>query len=646
MCGIAGELSFGRPVAPENVEAMRDALRHRGPDDAGLYCEGPVGLGHRRLTIIDLSEDGCNPLWTEDRSLAIVFNGEVYNYREVRETLVGEGYRFATATDTEVVLNAIHRWGMTDALQKLIGMFAFAVWSATDRCLFLARDRVGVKPLFYARQRDRLLFGSELRALYAHPQYEKRLNRRGLGQFFVMGTTLGDTTALANTYRVPSGHFIRVDLAGDLRLERYWSLDSVTRGSFPGTFDDAVEELERLSESAFAYRLVSDVPVGVFLSGGIDSTFLAAILKHRLGVDVPHITIGFRDARYDEAPVAVEIARQLGIRHRVEYLDAPDAAAALRGFAETYDEPFGDTSGMPTAMVCAIAREDVKVALSADGGDEQFCGYESYPMYAGRYRQMRRLPGGGRRLAAAAMSALPYESLISWYSTRKGERRTNLRMISTFEKAIEVLRAEAPSDVVRIMNEKGWTVRDLGTLLGEGLGDVVSDTVLAHRALGIEGEDESALMDQMMRADFHAFLRDDILTKVDRASMAVSLECREPFLDHRLAEFAFSLPMEFHYANGEHKRLLKHVLRQWISEPILAARKRGFVIPLYEWMRGPWRPLVREYLSPERVRAVGVLDERVVASEVDRFYRYEGRGAERLQLLLNFQMWAERWYLS
>jgi asparagine synthase (glutamine-hydrolysing) len=330
----------------------------------------------------------------------------------------------------------------------------------------------------------------------------------------------------------------------------------------------------------------------------------------------------------------------------VEYLDAPDAAAALRGFTEIYDEPFGDTSGMPTAMVCAIAREDVKVALSADGGDEQFCGYESYPKYADRFRQTRRLPGALRGLAAATLSALPYESLISWYARSQGERRTNPRMISTFEKAFAVLRAGAPSDVVRIMSEKGWAVRHLEGLLGGGLGDVVSDTVLAHRALGIEGEDESALMDQMMRADFHAFLRDDILTKVDRASMAVSLECREPFLDHRLAEFAFSLPMEFHYAKGEHKRLLKHVLSQWISEPILAAPKRGFVIPLYEWMHGPWRPLVREYLSPERVRAVGVLDERVVASEVDRFYRYEGRGAERLQLLLNFQMWAERWYLS
>jgi asparagine synthase (glutamine-hydrolysing) len=576
----------------------------------------------------------------------IVFNGEVYNYREIRQELVAEGYRFATATDTEVVVNAVHRWGMAATLAKLVGMFAFAVWNATERCLFLARDRAGVKPLFYTRQRDRFLFGSELKALYAHPGYEKRLNRRGLGQFFVLGYTLDDTTALSDTYRVPAGHFLRADATGDVRLERYWSLDANVRGSFAGTFEDAAAELERLAEDAFRYRLVSDVPVGVFLSGGIDSTFLAAILKHRLGADLLHITIGFREDGYDEAPAAAEVARQLGVRHYAEYLDAPDATAALRRFAEIYDEPFGDSSGLPTAMLSAVARQHVKVALSADGGDEQFCGYESYPLYAKRHRQTRRLPAPVRRLMAVVAAALPYESLSLLFASRKTGAGTNSRLISTFEKGIEMLLADGPSDVIRIMNEKGWTARQVGSLLGESVGDVFTDTVFASRLIGNNHRDDHALIDCMMRADYGAFMRDDVLTKVDRASMAVSLECRDPFLDHRLAEFAFSLPIEFHYANGQHKRLVKHVLRRWISAPVLAKHKRGFVIPLYEWMRGPWKPLVHEYLSPDRVRAVGVLDDKVVTAEVDRFYRYRGVGAERLQLLLNFQMWAERWYLA
>jgi len=644
MCGIAGELSFSKPVDAGHVQRMMDALVHRGPDDEGLFCEGNIGLGHRRLSIIDLTESGRNPIWTADRSLAIIFNGEVYNYRELRTQLQGVGYSFTSETDTEVVLNAIHCWGIEPALGKFIGMFAFAVWNARERCLLLARDRAGIKPLFYSKTGNSLLFGSELKALYAHPGYQKRLDRRGLGEYLVLGYTLDDATVLADTFRVPAGHYLRAGADGSFNLQRYWGLDGIQRGSFAGSFDEAVEEMERLAESAFAYRLVSDVPVGVFLSGGIDSTFLAAILKKRIGADLLHITIGFRDARYDEAPMATQIAAELGIRHEVRYIDAQDAVGALRRFSEIYDEPFGDSSGMPTALLSAVTREYVKVALSADGGDEQFCGYESYPDYANRYRQLSRIPMPLRRGAAKVLAALPYEQLLSLHVARQGVSRNNPRLISTVEKAFEIMCAGAPSDLIRIMNEKGWPERKVGALLGEDLTGLFADSVFTSRLVGADATDGAQLMDAMMRSDYQSFLRDDILTKVDRASMAVSLECRDPFLDHRFAEFAYSLPMEYVYANGEHKHILKHILRRWISEPILKVPKRGFVVPLYEWMHGPWKPLVREYLCTERIRAVGVLDEKLVASQVERFYRYEGIGAEKLLLLLNFQMWAERWY--
>lgn len=646
MCGIAGEFSFSRSVDAVNIKRMTDALIHRGPDDEGVYCEGVIGIGHRRLSIIDLSESGRNPIWTADRSMAIVFNGEIYNYRGLRTQLQALGYHFVSETDTEVALNAIHCWGIEAALHRFIGMFAFAVWNARDRCLLLARDRTGIKPLFYAKTRDSLIFGSELKALYAHPDYMKRLDPRGLGQFFVLGYTMGDATVLTDTFRVPAGHFVTVAEKGTASRHCYWRLDDIQRGTFTGSFIDAAEELERLAESAFAYRLVSDVPVGVFLSGGIDSTFLAAILKKRIGADLLHITIGFRDVRYDEAPMAVRVAEELGLRHEVRYMDAPDAIHALRRFADIYDEPFGDSSGMPTALLSAVARAQVKVALSADGGDELFCGYESYPAYADRYRQMSLIPLALRRAASQVFSILPYEWLLSMYVARQGVSRNNPRLISTVEKALEILRAGDTSALLRIMNEKGWSERKVGELLRSNLSDLFADSVLASRLIGTNSADSAQMMDAMMRADYQSFLRDDILTKVDRASMAVSLECRDPFLDHRLAEFAFSLPVEYQYSNGEHKRILKHILRRWISEPVLASPKRGFVVPLYEWMRGPWRPLVQEYLSRERVRAVGVLDDTVVASEVDRFYRYQGIGAEKLLLLLNFQMWAERWYCA
>jgi len=646
MCGIAGELSFEGPVDSRVLRCMTDALVHRGPDDEGLYCEGQIGLGHRRLSIIDLSSTGHQPMWTDDRSLGIVFNGEVYNYREIRPDLEARGYRFKGGSDTEVVLNAIHCWGLETALKRFIGMFAFAVWNTRERCLLLARDRAGIKPLFYSRTRQSLLFGSELKALYAHPGYRKRLDKHGLGQYFILGYTQDDATVLADTFRVPAAHYLRAGADGSFSLHRYWSLDGIERGSFAGSFDEAVEETERLAESAFAYRLVSDVPVGIFLSGGVDSTFLAAILKKRLDVDLLHITIGFQDARYDEAPMATQIAAELGLRHEVRYMGAPDAVDALKRFSEIYDEPFGDTSGMPTALLSAVAREYVKVALSADGGDEQFCGYESYPSYAKRYRQMSCIPLALRSATASALATLPYEGWLSRYVARQGDACRNPRLISSVEKAFEIMRAGTPSDLLRVMNEKGWSERKVDTLLRTRLSGLFSDSIFSAQLTGTHAAGCADFMDAMMRADYQSFLRDDILTKVDRASMAVSLECRDPFLDHRLAEFAFSLPMKYLYQNGEHKRILKHILRRWISEPVLRAPKRGFVVPLYEWMRGPWQPLVREYLSRERIAAVGVLDDRVVASEVDRFYRYHGIGAEKLLLLLNFQMWAERWYCA
>jgi asparagine synthase (glutamine-hydrolysing) len=643
MCGIAGEFNFLKSVKQSDVKRMTDAIVHRGPDDEGFYCEGGIGLGHRRLSIIGLSESGRNPIWSTDKTMLIVFNGEVYNYLEIKTLLLKKGYEFYSETDTEVVLNAIHCWGIENAVKLFIGMFAFAIWDTRDQSLLLVRDRVGVKPLFYFKDQSLLLFGSELRTLYAHPHYKKKLSQRGLGQYFSLGYTLDKTTVLEDTYRLPAGHFLKIKADGVLNLHKYWCIEDTERGTYKGTFDDAVEDLEKLTESAFSYRLVSDVPVGVFLSGGIDSTFLSAILKKRIKADLLHITIGFSDPRYDETHSATKIAAELGIRHEVRYFDAPDAEKSLRQFSEIYDEPFGDSSGMPTALLSSVAREKVKVVLSADGGDEMFCGYESYPDYANSYKQVSKLPLVFRLAGAQALSALPYEKLIS-SSLGKIGSRTNPRLISTFEKVLEIMRAGNSADIIFLMNQKGWSKQKVAALLGNNISDVFSDTIFASRLTGNDVKDSTELMDKMMRADYQSFLRDDILTKVDRASMAASLECRDPFLDHRIAEFACSLPLEYMYKNGEHKYILKQILRRWISEPILQSPKRGFVVPLYEWMKGPFKPLVLEYLSKERVLSIGALDDKIVSAEVDRFYRYNGVGAEKLLLLLNFQMWAYRWY--
>lgn len=641
MCGIAGELSFSRPVDRLVLQRMTDALTHRGPDDAGYYNAGPIGLGHRRLAILDLSENGHQPMWSADRSLIIVFNGEVYNYREIRVRLVAEGYQFKSDSDTEVVVNAIHCWGLDAALQSFIGMFAFALWNIREQSLSLVRDRIGVKPLYYQQTSEGLLFASEPRALYQHPDFQRCFAPKGLSQFFCFGYTLGDSTVYERMHKVPAGHYLRISTTGKSSLKRYWGLDAIVRGSFTGTFNEAAEQLTALCDSAFAYRLVSDVPVGMFLSGGVDSSFLAAFLKQRLGADLEHITIGFTDPLYDESAKAAQVARDLNLRHWIRTVDVAEAQDALLRFVDIWDEPFGDTSGIPTSILCGLARQKVKVALSADGGDELFCGYESYPAYDARYRRLKRFPLSLRRVAAAALRSLPYRSLISAGLSWHSGTRWNPQTIARFQKALDILNTDGVADLTRVMNEKGWSMGEVGKLLNATPGDITLGTAFRHSATD---NDDGTLVDQMMRTDLSAFLGEDILTKVDRASMAVSLECRDPFLDHRLVEFAFSLPLEYLYHNGVHKRVLKHVAEPWISPEVLAAPKRGFSIPLYDWMRGPWKSVVYEHLSRERVRKVGVLDENVVARELDHFYRFEGGRAEKVMLMLNFQMWAERWH--
>jgi asparagine synthase (glutamine-hydrolysing) len=644
MCGICGEYAFeGSPVAARDIEAMSESLWHRGPDDAGVYASGRIGLGHRRLSIIDLSSNGHQPMWTEDGSHAIVFNGEVYNFGEIRKLLTTRGFRFVSTSDTEVVLKAIQCWGIEAAVAQFIGMFAFALWDVRERALYLCRDRAGVKPLFYYVRDGTLLFASEMRALYAHPKFQRDLSPRGIAQFFITGYTLGNTTVFNDTHKLLPGHYMRVDSAGVMKLHRYWNLSSASRGTFNGTFQQAADQLSDLCDSAFGHRLIADVPVGLFLSGGIDSSLVAAVLKRRRDADLVHITIGFNEQLYDESEKASIVAKHLGVRHIVRRVDAPDAREALLRFVDVYDEPFGDTSGIPMWILSKMAREHVKVALSADGGDEQFCGYEGYAGYGRAHTRTNRLSPLLRHVASAVLRRfVPYRPMLSALSAARGAA-WRPQLVARYEKLLDVLNVESAGDLIRVMNEKGWTEDTVRDVLRPSVTDILKDTALdGTHAAGNEDE----FIDSMMRTDYSTFMRDDVLTKVDRASMSVSLECRDPFLDHRLTEFAFSLPLDYLYANGEHKRILKHLLRPWLPESVVSAPKRGFSIPLYEWLRGPWKSIVHEYLSADRVRAIGVLNEHQVAREVSTFYRYQGCRAEKIMLMLNFQMWAEKWLAS
>lgn len=641
MCGICGEINFqGKPVDQRHIEDMAAALFHRGPDDGGIYCQGSTGLGHRRLSIIDLTPSGRQPMWSNDGSLGIVFNGEVYNYQDLRSELIAKGYHFHGTSDTEVVVNAIHCWGMDRALSRFTGMFALAVWDKRTQTLFLARDRLGIKPLFYFLTHERLLFASEVKALISHPDYPRKLNYLALGQYFITGFFLNNLTVFDRTLRVPPGHYLAIDSRGTVQTHRYWGLEDSQRNSFPGTFQEAAARLEDILEQAFRYRLIADVPVGLFLSGGIDSSILAAILKHRVQADLLHLTIGFNEAAYNEAPKAQQVARELGVKHLVHYVEVEEARNTLFKFCDIYDEPFGDTSGIPTYILSRFARQHVKVALSADGGDEQFCGYEAYGSYPKNYLRLQKIPWILRYLVSQAMiNLVPYRRLLSFAGIKQGQRLP--QSIARYEKLTEFLKVRTLGELLRSMFEKAWNINNISKFM-----PVAPGALFAKSGFGdFSREGREEICDAMMRTDYRIFLSDDILVKVDRASMHNSLECRDPFLDHHIAEFAFSLPVEFLFGQGEHKRILKIILRKYLSEAIVGSPKRGFSIPLYYWLKTVWKPVVLEYLALDRVKAVGVLDPDRVRQETNLFYQYNGCRAEKIWMMLNFQMWAERWYI-
>lgn len=646
MCGICGQFNFdGAPVLREAVEKMVTMLHHRGPDAQGIHCEGPIGLGHTRLSIIDLSSGGNQPFWSADGNLGIVYNGEIYNYREIKKELLEAGYRFHSTSDTEVVINALEYWGIDGALKRFIGMFAFALWNSRERELVLCRDRAGIKPLYYYRTEHLLLFGSELKALCAHPALIREIDRTALGQHFINGYILAPRSIFKNVRKLLPAHYLVIESNGRETLKEYWRLADTPRDSYRGTFTEAAEQLEELLWDAFSYRLVSDVPVGLFLSGGIDSSLVSAILKKKADVDILNITIGFQEKAYDESTKARQVSKELGLKQIVHHVSKKEAEDALHNFCEIFDEPYGDTSGIPTHILCRLARQHVKVALSADGGDEQFCGYEDYTAYEERYRRIGKWPFDLRQAMLQFLEhGVPYRPLLSLSGSLSQRESFFPQSIARYEKLMRLLKVRDRIDLIRLMNEKGWSEESLrGFFPGSAADSVYTHTVLDRDYLGNQGTE---LLDTMMRTDYQAFLRDDILVKVDRASMAVSLECRDPFLDHRIAEFAFSLPLSYLSGGGEHKRILKKILGKWVSEDILSAPKRGFMIPLYYWLRGVWKPFVQEYLSPGRIKRIGILDERKVQQEVDLFYKYHGGRAEKIWLMMNFQMWAEKWHVA
>ena len=617
MCGIAGAVDVARPLAEDLFVRMGGAICHRGPDDSGTYRspDGLAGLAFRRLAIIDLSPAGHQPMTVPDRDCWIVFNGEVYNFAELRPELEAKGHVFRSRSDTEVVLHAWLEWGER-CVDRFIGMFAFAIWDERERVLFAARDRLGIKPLYYAERPGRLAFASELKALMAEGSASGALDADALGDFLARGYVSAPRTIYRGVRALEPGHTLTWR-NGTTTVRRYWNaLDYAERGGAPADEAGLAEELDELLRSAIRYRLISDVPLGAFLSGGLDSTLVVALMRAVSGDDLRTFTIGFEDGRQDESAAATAIARHLGTTHLNLTATESEALALVPLLPEIYDEPFADSSQIPACLVSRLTRQHVTVALSGDGGDELFGGYDNYRRMA-EIERWWRLPRALRSAASLPALLLP-----------QGARRRALEGLAS---ADPLAYAE---DVWRLHRRREAEAL-LPALAARG-----EDAARGYTASRLRG---MAPIARMMLTDVARYLPNDILTKVDRASMAVSLEARVPLLDHRVVEFALGLPLEMRLRDGRTKVLLRRVLARYVPPALTERPKHGFSVPLASWLRGDLRPLLALYLSPERLVHFGVLEPAAVAPRLRRFLA-GGYGGEGIWALLMLQMWLERYH--
>jgi asparagine synthase (glutamine-hydrolysing) len=632
MCGICGIYAPGRAEALAPLAAMNASLAHRGPDDSGLWTDrdAGVGLGHRRLSILDLSPLGRQPMASASGRYVLAYNGEVFNYRRLREELTPLGHHFRGGSDTEVLLAAIEEWGLAGALGRCVGMFALALWDGEERSLSLVRDRLGVKPLYLGRLGSGgaggFVFGSELKALKRHPGFDAGLDRGALALYFRHNYIPAPHSIHARAGKVLPGEIVTLSAEGEKRT-RWWNAEAVWRQGFaePLTCGDAeaVDALERLLTDAVGLRMAADVPLGALLSGGVDSSLVAALMQKQSARPVRTFSIGFAEAAWNEAPHAAAVARYLGTQHTELTVTARDLLDMVPALPQVWDEPFADSSQIPTAILCRLTRGHVTVALSGDGGDELFSGYERYPWTLRAHRLLTSVPVPLRRLAHALLRLAP---AAVWGLVPRGHKlrwRLDALGVEGFEALYRhfVSHVKDPAVLVPGAREPGYAAALLRPM---------GNTPDARRAW-------------MSLADIVNYLPDDILTKVDRASMAVGLEARTPLLDHRVVEFAARLPLHFKVRPGDMgaqgKWLLRRVLHRHVPPALVDRPKMGFGVPIAAWLRGELKPWAADLLSPAGIRAQGLLDADFVARMWREYLAGEDNWSHCLWDVLMFQAW-------
>jgi asparagine synthase (glutamine-hydrolysing) len=644
MCGFAGFLGFGA-LGVERVSAiarnMGEAIRHRGPDDAGVWRDvsGQIALVHQRLSILDLSPAGHQPMSSPSGRYVMAFNGEIYNHlilrRELENVAPPEG-GWRGHSDTETLLASIDAWGLEATLNRAVGMFALALWDRNERLLFLARDRVGEKPLYFGwqghGQQRVFLFGSELSALKAHPQFAASIDRGALALLMRHNYIPAPYSIHEGIAKLEPGTLVQVSLAEqEPQVQRYWDFLATARAGraqpFTGTPEQSVDALEALLKDAIGQQMVADVPLGAFLSGGIDSSTVVALMQAQSSRPVKTYTIGFHEEGYNEAVHAKAVATHLGTDHAELYVTPEQAMAVIPRLASLFSEPFADSSQIPTFLVSELARRHVTVSLSGDAGDELFGGYERYRITSVLWGKISRVPLSLRHLAGNIVTSLPisaWEKIGSMIGmSRLGERVHKGAPLAVSRDVDDFYRQAVsqwadPGSVVRGRNEP--------------------PTVLTSALENLQGLTD---VERMMALDSVSYLPDDILVKVDRAAMGVSLETRVPFLDHRVIEFAWRLPLDYKVCGGVTKWPLRQVLYRHVPEALIDRPKRGFAVPVDAWLRGPLREWAENLLSETRLKADGYFYDQPIRNAWKEHVSGKRNWSSRLWIVLMFQAWLE-----
>jgi asparagine synthase (glutamine-hydrolysing) len=653
MCGIAGFISRG-PVFEQAVTHLLRPIAHRGPDDQGVWIdpETQVGLGHRRLSILDLSPAGHQPMLSANDRFVLTFNGEIYNHSELRQALEQQnavpdgGWR--GRSDTEAFLEGIATWGLIETLRRTAGMFAFALWDRGERTLALVRDRFGEKPLYYGWAGRDFVFGSELKALTAHPHFDKAIDRRALRIFTARTYIPAPLSIYERVFKLPPGCVLTIDSKvaaralsdppvegmsqGGLQLERYWSYRDVMRSGLEQPIlgeGEALEELEYALATAIQEQSLADVPVGAFLSGGIDSSTICALYQRYSSVPVRTFSIGFEEAGYNEAEDAKRVAEHLGTVHHERYVTVRETRDVIPLLPAMYDEPFADSSQIPTFLLSRFAREQVTVVLTGDGGDELFAGYNRHFVAPRLWQQLRKIPQPLRAATGSPLSQIPSQFWTGVAALLPGRRQPHLG--GKLQKALRLAATAERFDDIYCSLLDEWSHEPSPVLGGES----------AYDHFDLEVSDVAPDAVRMMYCDAVAYLPDDILAKVDRASMAVSLETRVPFLDHRVAELAARIPLDLKIRNGRGKHIVRKLLDDLVPRELVDRPKAGFALPVGEWLKGPLRSWAEDLLDPQLIRSQGWLNADAIETRWREHLSGRRDSAPALWAILMFQSWLE-----